>query len=152
MKKIIPLKEHILEGELQSFEDSRGDAALVRVKQRTLRCFFPEYSSYGWNELDNLSKLHTLEGKKINFFFKLFYLPDEIEYARKKNMEITLKQNVTYDINGIIKEAINAPSNLAVLDFGFPAYLDVADLGAMNIKEGDWIKIRARLDAYIVNK
>lgn len=151
MKNAIPLKEQILEGELLSFEDSRGDAAIVRINDKKLRCFFPEYSSYGWNELDNRGKLGTLEGKKISFFLKLFYLPGDVKTTKKQSKEIVLKHDATYEITGRIKK-IKTSSEYAILDFGFPAYLDVSDFGEIPIKDGAWIKITARVDAFLVNK
>ena len=109
--------------------------------------FFPEYSKYGWNELDNKGKLGTLKGEKINFYLSLFSLPDDIKKIKNQKKGYTLIERATYLLEGSIVEKITA-KDLAILDCKMPVYVHLESKGDLN--KGDWIEAKGRLDAYLI--
>jgi hypothetical protein len=141
-------KPYILEGEILGFEDSRGDYALVKVNGKVVRLFFPLYSSYGWNELDNKGQLDTLKGRKIRFHLVLLNLLGVVKKAKKLERGYSLKENATYSLNGIIVRDSEVQNRFSVMDCSLPVYVD---LEGKEATIGSWVTVEGRLDAYLVD-
>jgi hypothetical protein len=120
----------------------------VKVNGKVVRLFFPLYSSYGWNELDNKGQLDTLKGRKIRLHLVLLNLLGVVKKAKKLEREYFLKENAIYSLNGIFVRDSEVQNRFSVMDCSLPVYVD---LEGKEAAIGSWVTVEGRLDAYLVD-
>jgi len=143
-------KDNVLDATIIEFDkDGRGEYAFLKVKNRKMLLFFPDFSAYGWNELDNKKQLHKLNGKKIKVFLDLFLIVEkDMRLSSLPLKKIQYKKvGAEYTINGKLQEKIPNIDNKFVVNCGIPIYITVPE--KMKLKIGDWIQAEGRLDAYL---
>ncbi|HLC79357.1 MAG TPA: hypothetical protein VJG83_02910 [archaeon] len=137
----------IYSAKIINFDNSRGDSPTILIGNKKFVCFFPRFSQYGWNKLDNENKLDKLFGEKIAIYLVL----NVFDYKDIKTIKIydpylipVSKGDIHYEASGKTKLV----DNKLMLDCGLKIYLNSPN----KLHSGDLVQVKGRLDAYLVNK
>jgi len=137
-------KENAMPMRLIKFYQESSDGAYFKTKGKTLLAFIPDFTKYGWFDLEKKGSLNTLENKTYHIVLNLMSLDDKKRSKAKKAM--TYRHGFEYIVRGIVKKVFE---EYLVMDCGIEITLTPLKT-AKAFSTGDWIEARGRLDAYLV--
>ena len=137
-------KNKVILARLVKFHNNSSDGAFVEFSNKKLLVFFPDFTAYGWFDLEKNGKLWALENKAYPMTFSLLSFEQNVTSEQKKYVKYISAYE--YKINGKI---VGKHNRDITVNCGFE--LSVFVPSDFSCKVGDWIRAQGRLDAYLVN-